>query len=532
VAEFARLGEEQGLRQRRAEKLALEFHFIKSWIESDRDRTGEKYPWLAWLVAWSQSDRNLGLAKEVGDLSVRVNRLFDPGVSAKAFEDGLKDLQAALAGLSRTAATRAREKLAGLERQPPQLVVDFGKPQGPATHVASGFLHGFSPDTPPDDVVAPLKPQSLRSRSYTDYGSFATYERARRLGVKHVSVVVSCIVHDGGFMPWPGENNDWSRWEAGVEQMVKEARARNWKIEWDVWNEPNGNFPGCKGGVAATDRFKETWKRAVMKIRSLDPQAVIVGPSTSGFDEVFIKDLLLWARDQKVLPDMLSWHEYYERPSVGKHAQVMRGFMKANGIKELPLCINEYCPPQEQLYPGAQVLWFATLEHAGVVSANKACWQDESCNNCENVVLNGLVTYPERDPRSAWWAFKSYADIAGTLVDVEPKMPWFDAVAGYDAPSKQARVLVGQCHTDIALPFGPCIVRLVGLDKAVGVVKNNKVHVTGAWIPNSETRPLLRPLATLDGDYEVKDNTVTVVVPNMGPSDAYLLTLNGPDARE
>ena len=113
---------------------------------------------------------------------------------------------------------------------------------------------------------------------------------------------------------------------------------------------------------------------------------------------------------------------------------------------------------------------------------------------------------------------------------------WFDAVAGYDAAGKQARVLIGQNQpnprwagpTSITLPFGPCIVRLTGLDKAAGVVKNNKVHVTGAWIPNSETRQLLRPLATLDGDYEVKDNTITVVVPNIDPHGAYTLTLSSP----
>jgi len=113
-------------------------------------------------------------------------------------------------------------------------------------------------------------------------------------------------------------------------------------------------------------------------------------------------------------------------------------------------------------------------------------------------------------------------------VYAEPvEQSWFDAVAGYDAAGKQARVLIGQSPS-ITLPFSPCIVRLTGLDKAAGVVKNNKVHVTGAWIPNSEVKPLLRPLATLDGDYEVKDNAVTVVVPNIDPHGAYTLTLSSP----
>ena len=537
---FFKQAREQSLRQRRAQKLALEFHIIKTWIESGKDRTaGEEYGRIPYIKAWSDSDRNLGLEKELGDMSGSVEKLFDLGLSGEAFEAGLKNVEIALADLSKTAAARLRERLAGLESQQPNLIVDFGRELGPVTYRASGFLHGFSPDEPPDDVIAPLKPQALRSRSYTDYGILATYERAKRLGVKHVSAVIGCIVTDRGLIPLPGlKDNDWSPWEDQVEQMVKDVRNKKWQVEWDVWNEPNGTFVGhskWQGKKTEEEQmalWKETWKRAVMKIRSLDPQAVIIGPSTSGYAEKFIKDFLLYAKDQKVLPDQLSWHEYSGGPNIVAHAQTMREFMKAAAIPELPICINEYCGPNEQFHPGAKVNYFAGLERASVISANSACWSDECCSNCEELMLNGLVNQPEKDPRSIWWTYKAYAEITGTLVDVQTTMWWWNAVAGYDAARRQARMLLGRYHGDIALPFSPCIVRFIGMDKLAGIVKNNKVHVTGAWIPNTETKPLLRPLATLDGEYEVKDNAVTVVVPNIGQVDAYTLTLGDPDGRE
>lgn len=544
VVEFVQRGREQGARQRQAQKLALELHFLKTWAESATDRTeGEQFARIPYIKAWSELDRNLGLEKELADMSGRIDQLFDPGLSEKAFEAGWKDAAAALAGLSKTAAARAREKLASLEKQGPQITVDFAKEMGPVTYRASGFLHMCSSNEPPDEVILPLKPQANRSRNYTDYGVFATYERARRLGVKHQSVVVSSLVHDSGLIPLPGVDNDWSKWEAAVDQMVKEALSRHWQIEWDVWNEPSGTYEGRwqiigqqtgqkKSEAEIKALWFETWRRAVVKIRALDPKAIIVGPSDSGFSAARLQGFLLYCRDNNVLPDVLSWHEYSNGGTIVRNVQAMRDFMKTNNIPELAISMNEYQGPEDQFHPGAAVSYISGLERARVDSANRACWGDESCGNCEIRMLNGLVTQPEKEPRSTWWAYKGYADITGTLVDWQAETWWWAAIAGRDAARQQARVLLSRHHGDVPLPFSPCVVRFVNLDKATGVVKNNKVRVTGAWIPDSNARPLLRPLATLDGEYEVKDNTLTVVIPHLGPHDAYELTVGVPDKRE
>lgn len=535
---FLQQGREQSRRQQRAQKLALECHFLKTWIERDK---------------------SLGLDKELTELSDRVNKLFDPGLSGEAFESGVKALEPALAGLSLTAAARARQ--AQPPKGKPVLLVDFGKEMGPVTYRASGFLHALNGDEPkdawfaklkefmktrkvslntwnepPDAVVAPLKPQSLRMRPFGYVDGFAAYDRSKRLGIKHVSVIISAIVHDKKAfepLPYPGENNDWSSWEATVREMVQRALDNKYRIAWDIWNEPNGAgyFPGSDHKGPLTDRFKETWKRAVTIIRSMDPKAVIVGPSTSGFARPALEDFLLFARDQKVLPDWLSWHDYKGGAMIVKNTGIIRDFMKANNIPELPICINEYCDLGEQFYPGVQVDYFAGLERVGVISANRACWDDDNSMNGSNLTLDGILTHPEREPRSVWWAYKGYADITGTLVDVTANDQKFSAVAGYDAARRQAIAIIGQVHR-VAVPDAPVVVRFAGLDKAAGLVKNNKVRVTGAWIPNSETKALLRPLATLDGEYEVKDNAITVVIPNMGRMDAYQLTLGGTEEQK
>jgi hypothetical protein len=326
---------------------------------------------------------------------------------------------------------------------------------------------------------------------------------------------------------WPGDNGDWSRWESLVETVVKTCQEKGYKVQYDIWNEPCiGQFwPFGIKKKEGRDRWLETWRRAVRKIRSLDPQAVIVGPSNGGYDLNFFKIFLEYAKKHDVLCDIFSWHQMGLDLNFPKRAEAVRGLMKELGIKELPISINEYAGPSFQVSPGALVQFFSVFEQAKILSANKSCWGDPcGGNNCDNVSLNGLVTKPDNKRRSVWWAYKGYADITGTLVHVVRKGA-IHGVAGLDNKRKRAGVILGIFQSRGA---GPHIVRFTGMDTIPFVIQEGKVHVQASWIPDTEFKPLSRPIATLDTDYETDGKTLTVVIPYIGPKDAYSIMLTYP----
>ncbi len=508
LAHFARLGARQAARQRACEAIIEEWKAIRSWLDQ------AKYPRVAepLSAAGEQMDRLLN----------------DTTLTPDAFDESLKKARNALAGLALSAGSAARPRLARLQKHPGHIVVDFGKQLGPATWRASGFLHGMSKDRPTDPLIAPLRPQMFRDRLTWMGGAagvLGNHHRVKKLGATHVLVLSDS--HGYGRGPhkwWPGDNGDWSKWEALVEGVVKRIQQAGCSVQYDIWNEPDIEM-FWKFGVKTKQtwgRWLKTWEVAHKKIRSLDPKAVIVGPSLAGYREELFKSYLQYAKERGVLPDVFSWHQMGLDLGFVRKAETVRAMMKQQlGVKELPISINEFAGPTYQFSPGALVQFFAVFEQAKILSASKSCWDDEGCSNCNNVSLNGLLTHPEQRPRSAWWAYKGYADVTGTLVHVSRKGA-IHAVAGHDPASKQARVVLGLFHGGGA---GPHAVRFNNLDKARHLIRDGKVHVTAAWIPNTRRKELARPIAALEGEYEVRDNTLVVALPHVGPTDAYTLRL-------
>src|SRR4051812_39625982 len=54
--------------------------------------------------------------------------------------------------------------LAPLPLRAETTTIDFSSPLSPMTHRATGFLHSYTPGTPPDSLVTPLHVQTFRDR--------------------------------------------------------------------------------------------------------------------------------------------------------------------------------------------------------------------------------------------------------------------------------------------------------------------------------------------------------------------------------
>lgn len=404
------------------------------------------------------------------------------------------------------------------------VTVDFLSDQGAATHRCSGFLHAMSATIPGPELVTPLKPKLFRMAAedwhHDGRGAIANYARVKGMGAR-MQIVVSDTHGYSLSNWWPGDNGDWTQWEAIVENTVKRVQQNAMTAEYDIWNEPDIGYFWKRD----RERLFETWMHGYRKIRSLDPKAVIVGPSISNFNKDYLQAFLLYAKQNNVLPDILSWHEMSAYKSIPAHVDLMRQFVKDNGISIGKFCINEWIGPKQQTSPGTAARYFASGERAGIDGACHACWGDAvaGCSNCENTSLDGILTGTDKQPRSTWWAYKSYADVSGRLAKVTPGET-VDGVAGRDLRSRTARVVLGRDGGSA----GDIEMHLVGMRTAEYLIRGGKIHVLAERIPDSGWTALDHPVIELDVDLPVAKYELTVTLPNFGPSDAYSVTLRAP----
>ena len=394
------------------------------------------------------------------------------------------------------------------------VTIDLSADRGPATHRASGFLHAMTATVPEPSLVDPLKPKLFRMWAEDWHGkgegAFANYARVKKLGAR-MQVVVSDSTGYPQDGVWPGDDGNWTGWESLVENLVKRAREKRYTFKWDIWNEPNIGYFWKRDQA----RFFETWIHGYRKIRSVDPKAVIIGPSISGYDRKYLEAFLLHMKANDALPDKLAWHEFGDPKKIPAHADEMRAFMKAQGIKPLPICLNEIINSKQATSPGVTVHYLANLERAGVDGACHACWGDETAgvSACENQSLDGILTHPDKQPRSTWWAYKGYADVTGRLIDLRPSAT-VDGVAGIDPKTKMVHVVLGRDGKE----SGPVDVEFLN--------GSGKVFVHAERIPASGWKALVSPeVATVNAD-TAEPNRVRVTLPDLSPSDAYIIRLS------
>ena len=122
---------------------------------------------------------------------------------------------------------------------------------------------------------------------------------------------------------WPGDNGKWPMVDALIEfyaQRITELTAKyGGSVEWDVWSEPND---GPDLWQRSMPQFLATWAHIRNKIKSVMPNATVIGPSVNEFDAQFytpnykpaptgqfLQTFLKFAKKTDTLPDVLSWHE-------------------------------------------------------------------------------------------------------------------------------------------------------------------------------------------------------------------------------
>lgn len=410
-----------------------------------------------------------------------------------------------------------------------KVVVDFSVDKGPVTYRGSGFLHGFGMGETPFEKVASLKPQAIAthynswSAAYPD-GIVDVYEYARSIGVKYIQLRVCewCGHNSDPNVPWPGDYGNWESWENCVGKLVQDILDRGWEVQWDIWNEPQpSGFWQASGG---TEQYLETWRRGVVKIRSLDPNADIMGPSSAGFNLAFMQQFLQFCKKHDVLPNILAWHD---ASRFSDNVNFMRKYLKEEGIDIQRFAIPEYTGPANSNNAGYSAIAFADLERAGVESACRTVNMDPNTDAHIAIhhTLGGLLFPRTFEPRAAWWVYKRYAEMTGELKGLSPSMT-VDGLAAWDSEARQATILLGRSAPETVTPGIKIVCQQMNVLSSL--IQDGQVRVIAQRIPNSGWGTLAQPEVVMDMNIPLHNNTLEFDIAPFGPSDAYWLIVREP----
>ncbi|MGP3984584.1 CBM35 domain-containing protein [Streptomyces sp. KR80] len=341
----------------------------------------------------------------------------------------------------------------GASAAPQTIAVDLGASEGSVLRGANGALYGLSDDGVPSDAM--LEPLKLTTASQKAEGglqhpngdAITVSKSFFRNGGKDVLVMMQDI-----YAKWPYEDLGIADYLTKVEKITKDVAAaeNSHRFVYIPFNEPDLIWYGLDASNPDTyranrDRFLRDWKTVYQRIRSIDPDARIAGPNEANYDRRFLPDFLAYAKANKVLPEVMTWHEL--NPNSLRNFQGnldhYRSIEKAAGIGPLTVNIDEYANRRDLSVPGQLVQWVSMFER-NKVYADQAYW-DAAGNLDGNVVRTNI-------PNGGWWLFRWYAGMTGNTVKVTPPqanaVDTLQGMASLDSSRRQAQAIVGGAAGD------------------------------------------------------------------------------------
>lgn len=406
-----------------------------------------------------------------------------------------------------------------------QLTVDVSQNTGDIKHGASGFLYGIgSPGVPNLNMLAPLSPQAIAQKApdglqHPNGDALKVAPEFVEAGGKEIQIYMQDI-----YKNWPYENLGMDDYLSKIDTMVPKVVAdpNHSKFVYVPFNEPDGIwYQGLfQTGSDAQKKFFADWKTAYQRIRSLDPNARIGGPTTSVYNAKFMEDFMNFAQQNNVVPDEIIWHELNNDFFTDwyNHYNHYRGVEQKLGISKLPIAINEYARPSDLGIPGELVQWVTRLENSKV-NGMLAYWSAAG-------TLNDLVTQNNK-PTGGWWLYKWYGEMTGHTVATTPTATTgsFQGLATVDDAKKQVRVLFGGSYPDDTYSTN---IAVKGLSANT---YGQRVHATVWGVDSTGTSPSSGPYVVQEGDYNISNGQINVPLSNLKAKSAYQLIIT-PDTSQ
>jgi hypothetical protein len=402
------------------------------------------------------------------------------------------------------------------------------------TFAGSGFLYGLNQDGsgPADSLMQPLHPTLFRGGGARiaghgwigdGYAAGSGYQvrlnsaigQARRVTAAPYNAAYHLLVSDAwgadteqpANTVYPCDNGDCTNWRSFITRLVTDVKASGARVQYDIWNEPDGTGFWPRG--VNSEQYYQMWNTAVNEIRRLDPGAVIVGPSYSGYNHGWLDAWVARTKADGTLPNVLNWH--FGNDPLADSADAA-AITSARGVAALPMTIDEYLFSQQQ-QPGYLAWFLSRLAASNVTAAAHAIWSD-CCvaGTLDSVLWNGQAT-------GQWWTYRAYAQMTGNLVAATGSGA-VGVAASVDRNAGRAVALLGNQTGQT----GTTTVAIRGVPS--WLVTNGKARVTVARI--ADQSPLTGPAIVSSGDVTVTGGALNVAVPMTSGSDAYTVTLGTP----
>lgn len=397
----------------------------------------------------------------------------------------------------------------------PQLTVDLATNTGALRYGATGFLYGLGDEGIPNEtMLAAIKPQVTAQKApgglqHPNGDALKIAPMFKRAGGRDIQIYMQDI-----YQEWPYENNGLADYLAKVDPMVRQVVADPYRTSYVYvpFNEPDAIW--YSGDLTG---FLADWKTVYQAIRAIDPTARIAGPNITGYNATYLTTFLTYARDNGVLPDVMTWHELGDSfyTSWQDHYDGYRAIETSLGVTALPITINEYGRSSGDLgVPGNLVQFVAKFE-ASKVDGCLAYWTTAGG-------LNDLVTR-NNQATGGWWLYQWYGELTGHTVTVTPPAAGgsLQGLAALDASRKQARVIFGGNNPASGSYDTNVVITGLGSASYLG----STVHATVWGVDYSGLDPSTGPYVVAEGDLTVSGGQVTVSLTGLNGQSAYLIIL-------
>jgi hypothetical protein len=348
--------------------------------------------------------------------------------------------------------------------------------------------------------------------------TLAQYKRTTALGGTFVILPHDLWGADGTTnQAFPGDNGDWTTFDAFVTQLVSDVKANNMTVEWDLWNEPDGS-----GFWARTQtQYLAMWSRFYADVRATFPTQLIVGPSTAGqpsSGNTWWKTYLAYVKANNVAPDIYSWHDEPGDPVT--NASAANTLMTTYGLTNTrPYQINEYATASMQT-PGGGGWFISRLERAGA-DGLRGNWASGTALHDDEAALLTKNSAGQYLPKGEWFTYRFYGSQTGNIVNFIPGTNT-DGFATKDNTAGNAKILLGSNGN-----AGNVTVNLTGLN-TTSVVSGGQVRAILQRLPYIGGAAMNGPVTVTDQNLTVTSNNASLTVPWTDSRDGYTITLLPP----
>jgi hypothetical protein len=266
----------------------------------------------------------------------------------------------------------------------------------------TGLVHpGYTSQRPPG------------GQQHPDGDALEVAEQFQRAGGRGIGLYLQ-----DWYAPWPYPAVALADYLKVADEVAARVAAdpRRAFFHYVPFNEPDWIWYSASG--PKFEEFLAAWKTVVLRLRAADPGARVAGPNFASYHATAMKRFLEFARDNEVVPDLLTWHEldgslfrsWYDHYDDARRAEA------SLGLPAREIFINEYARQKGDLgVPGNLIQYLARFETSKVYGG-LAFWTGTGTLN--DLVANDNADQHRRgtslnQPDGAWYLYRWYGQLQG-----------------------------------------------------------------------------------------------------------------------